>query len=655
MKQLAVLGLLWAGIVFPAGSQSYYPVRPDDAAAVYLTKEAFPVSGDGVADDSAALQAAIDKVQETTGEGILFVPQGRYRVTRTIYVWPGVRLIGYGGKRPVMVLADHTPGYQQGVGVMFFYAGFRPGAGRGGGGGRGGAGGAGGAAGTVPGGRAFRMPPPPPGTVPDNPAIADAGPGTFYSAMSNIDFEIGADNAAAVGIRFHVAQHGYLAHMDLQIGSGLAGLEDIGNEAEDLHFHGGRYGILTKKPSPAWQFTLIDSSFDGQREAAIRENEAGLTLVHDDFRNVPTAIMIDERYSDQLWVKDARFENIAGPAIVISNENSRMTEINAENIVCSRVPVFARFRESGKQLAATGEIYEVKVFSHGLTLPAEGASGEIKTKYDAVALKSLPAALPNAIRGLPPMASWVNLRTLGAKGDGTTDDTAVVQKAIAEHAVLYVPMGRYVVRDTLKLRPDSVMIGLHPNQTQFDILDSTPGFQGPGPARPLLEAPRGGDNIVTGIGLFTGGINNRAVGALWMAGKDSLMDDVRFLGGHGTNGPDGRRVSPYAPNLASDPDPRKRWDAQYPSLWITHGGGGTFANIWTPDTYAQSGLYISDTSTPGKVYELSSEHHVRTEIKLDQVSNWELYSLQTEGEREESAWAIAHRCCIPLERSFIFR
>ena len=180
--------------------------------------------------------------------------------------------------------------------------------------------------------------------------------------------------------------------MDFQIGSGLAGLNDIGNEAEDLHFHGGRYGILTRKPSPAWQFTLIDSTFDGQREAAIRENEAGLTLVHDEFRNVPTAISIDPRYSDQLWVKDSRFENISGPAIVIGNENSRMTEINLEGIVCRQVPVFAKFRESGRQLAGVGEIYQVKVFSHGLTLPALGASGEIKTKYDAAALKTLPPA-----------------------------------------------------------------------------------------------------------------------------------------------------------------------------------------------------------------------------------------------------------------------
>src|SRR5271154_3429484 len=72
---------------------SVYPTRLDDPAAVYLTPEEFHVHGDGKEDDSEAVQAAIDKVQASKGEGIVFVPQGRYRLTRTIYLWPGVRLI----------------------------------------------------------------------------------------------------------------------------------------------------------------------------------------------------------------------------------------------------------------------------------------------------------------------------------------------------------------------------------------------------------------------------------------------------------------------------------------------------------------------------------------------------------------------------------
>ncbi len=612
----------------PSFGASFYPVRLDDPKAVYLTPDHFPVHADGKTDDSAAVQAAIDKAQEMTGQGIVFIPEGRYRITRTIYVWPGIRLVGYGARRPVFILAANTPGFQQGIGYMFFFAGFRPG-------GR-----------HAVANRAFlaflfRLPPTPPGTVPPNHAIPDANAGTFYSAMSNVDFEIGSGNPAAICIRFHAAQHSYLAHMDFHTGSGLAAIFDVGNEAEDLRFYGGRYGIMTRKPSDAWQFTLIDSSFDGQREAAIRENEAGLTLVHDEFRNVPTAISIDPHYSDELWVEDTRFENIRGPAVIVSNENSRMTEINLENIVCRDVPAFALFRESKHKVAGDGPVYRVNIFSHGLTLPYPGATGEISTRYEAVPLKALPPPDPPAIRGLPPANTWVNLRSLGAKGDGSTDDTEAIQKAIDEHRVLYIPSGHYIITDTLRLRPNTVLIGLHPSTTQLDILDSTPAFQGPGTPKPLIEAPRGGSDIVTGIGLYTGGINSRAVGAMWMAGKDSLMDDVRFLGGHGTYFPDDKRLNPYNNDHTADPDIHRRWDAQYPSLWITDGGGGTFANIWTPDTFAQAGLYISNTSTPGHVYELSCEHHVRNEIKLSNVAHWELDALQTEEESGESPFALS--------------
>jgi len=429
--------------------------------------------------------------------------------------------------------------------------------------------------------------------------------------------------------------------MNFHTGSGLAALNDIGNFGQDLHFYGGRYGILTRKPSPAWPFTLIDSTFEGQREAAIRENEAQLTIIHCQFRNVPEAIVIDRDYSDQLWVKDSRFENIDGAAIVISNENSRMTQVNVEDANCQGVPVFAKFRESGRQLAGNGKIYAVKSLSHGLTLSAMGAKGEIKTGYNASPLSALPVHGPDRMSSLPPMETWTNVKELGLKGDGVSDNTAALRKAIAEHTTLYFPIGYYVVKDTIELRSNTVIIGLHPDQTQIDLLDSTPGFQGVGAPRPLLLAPQGGRNIVTGIGLYTGGINSRAVGAMWMAGAESSMDDVRFLGGHGTNGPNGKRENPYNGNLSGDPDPRRVWDSQYPSLWITHGGGGTFANIWTPSTFAHTGLYISDTKTPGYIYQISSEHHVRTEAKMDRVENWEVYALQTEGERWESEAASA--------------
>src|SRR3984885_13585580 len=124
---ILLLGLLMAVPLTLRASQSYYPAKLDDPAAVYLTKDNFPVHADGLTDDSEAIQAAIDKVEDQHGEGILFVPERKYRITRTIYVWPSVRIIGYGATRPEFLLADNTPGYQQNIAYMFFFTGGRPG------------------------------------------------------------------------------------------------------------------------------------------------------------------------------------------------------------------------------------------------------------------------------------------------------------------------------------------------------------------------------------------------------------------------------------------------------------------------------------------------------------------------------------------------
>jgi sugar lactone lactonase YvrE len=587
---------------------SYYTQRPDDPVALEITG----TKADGSADDTDAIQKAINTLQETRNQGIVLVPSGRYRLAHTIYVWPGIRLIGYGATRPVFFLGPNTPGFQgdeNNPQNMVFFSGGRP---------------------------------------QGNEPPRDATPGTFYSAMSNIDIEIGDGNPGAVGIRSRFAQHCYLAHIDFRIGSGLAGIHDGGNFANDLHFHGGRYGIWTRKPSPGWQLTIIDATFDGQREAAIREHEAGLTLIRPIITDVPTAIAIDPGYADELWVKDARLDNVSGPAFVISNESNPRTEINMEGIVCRGVPVFASYRESGKQVAGPSKIYGVKAFSHGLHYRDLGAVGAIEDVFDAAPLADLPAPVASDIRALPPMDSWFNVRSAGATGDASTDDTEAIKKAIAEHRTIYFPQGQYRVTDTIALKPDTVLVALHPSTTRILLADGTAAFQGVGNPKPLLESPEGGTNIVTGIGLYTNGINPRAVAAKWAAGSDSMMYDVRFLGGHGTIDPnasaaDARKAwqSIYNNTHTADADINRRWDSQYPSLWVT--GGGTFVGLWTPSTFAQAGLYVSNTSTSGRVYELSSEHHVRNEVVLDHVSNWQLYALQTEEERGESAF------CLPLD------
>ncbi|MFP5391864.1 MAG: glycosyl hydrolase family 28-related protein [Gammaproteobacteria bacterium] len=592
-----------------AASASAYQSMPDDPRAVTVR-----ASGDGRTDDTAAIQAALDAAANKGAGGVVFLPSGRYRITRSLLVPLAVRLYGVGATRPVLLLADRTPGFQKGVGTMVVFTGgdqYNVG----------------------------KVPVPVASAVPYSDKVRDANSSTFYSAMSNVDIEIGEGNPAAAGVRLRTAQHSFLSHMDFRIGSGFAGVYNVGNQSHDLHFYGGRYGIVSEKTSPAWQFTLMDSTFDGQRDAAIREHEAGLTLINTRIRNTPVGIEIDRGYGDWLWGKDVRFENVSKAAVVISNENNVYTQVGFDNAVATRTPVFARFRDSGKIVPGAGASYRVSEFNYGLMVPGLGSIGSFDTRIKAAALAKAPTTPVDALRALPPTREWANAHRYGAKGDGRTDDTAALQQAIDSNRVVYLPLGFYMVSDTLRLRPDSVLVALHPGLTQLVLPNGAPAFAGADRPKALLESAKGGDAIVSGLGLATGEVNPRALALLWKAGERSMVDDIRIQGGHGTTLYDGTRADPY--KKSADFDTTAFWDRQYPSIWVTDGGGGTFVGVWSPSTYAQAGFYVSNTKTPGHVYELSAEHHIRAEIVLDNVENWEFLAPQTEQEVRDGMDAVS--------------
>ncbi|MEC3947497.1 glycosyl hydrolase family 28-related protein [Sphingobium sp. HWE2-09] len=593
-----------------AATQSVFPVAPEEPTAVTVK-----ASGDGRADDSAAIQQALDQARDTTGHGIVFLPSGTYRISQTLVVPAGVRVYGVGPTRPVILLGARTPGFQKGVSTMIVFGGgdqYRVG----------------------------KVPVPVPTIVPRDKVVRDANSGTFYSSMSNVDIEIAPGNPAAAGVRFRMAQHAFLSHMEFRLGTAFAGVYQAGNVMENVHFQGGRYGIVTEKTSPAWQFTLLDSSFDGQSQAAIREHEVDLTLVNVAIRNTPVGIEIDRGYSDSLWGKDVRFENISKAGVIISNEKNVFTQIGFDNALAVNAPVFARFRDSGRMIDGKGKAYKIASFSYGLAIPDLGHTGDYRTDADIQPLSAMPARRAPAIRDLPAMADWVNVRSLGIMGDSKADDTAAIQKAIDSHRVLYFPVGFYKVTNPLILRPDSILIGLHPAITQLYIPDDNPAHAGLGPVLPILESPKGGDNILSGLGLFTGRVNPRASALLWRSGENSLVEDVKIMGGGGTPTADGKMLGALRVN-AGDPITDGRLDAQYPSIWVTDGGGGTFANVWSPNSFAQSGLHVTNTSTPGHVYEMSVEHHARNEIVLDNVQNWEFLAPQTEQEVDDGPDAIS--------------
>ncbi|HLX91869.1 MAG TPA: glycosyl hydrolase family 28-related protein [Puia sp.] len=598
---------------FSSKSKSFYTKELLDSDAVYFSSQNFPIKSDGSSDVSEVLQQTLYDLKTTHNFGILFLPTGKYLITKTVYIPQAIRIIGYGPTRPLIILKKNSAGFQQadsadkGKAKYMFW---------------------------------FIHNVPKPGE-----SVRDAGAGTFYSAISNIDLEIEDGNPYAVALRTHYAQHSFISHVDIHINNGLAGIFDVGNEIEDVRFFGGEYGIFTTKPSPGWQFMMTNTYFDGQRKAAIKTQEAGLTIVRLQAKNIPSVIEINPNYTEKLFMEDCKFEHIHKQAILVSLPDNAGNQISLRNIDCINVPVLINYRDEGNKVVEKGTTYKVITFGQGLQMDSLKADPVIKTMAEIEAVKTLTSSAQNDIPDFPSIDSWVNLKSLGASGNGITDDTKIIQDAINKYETIYVPQGWYLVSETLKLRPTTRLIGLTPIGTQFILADNTPGFSGFGPPKPLLETSNGGNNIVTGIGLTTGFANYRAVACKWTAGEHSYMNDVKFIGGHGTmqwiwkwkSGP----KELYGSNLVNGFDPL--WATQYWSLWITDGGGGTFKDIWTANTWASDGAYVSNTSTPGRIYAMSVEHHVHNEIRFNSVSNFKVYALQLEEESRESSE------CQPME------
>ena len=127
---------------------------------------------------------------------------------------------------------------------------------------------------------------------------------------------------------------------------------------------------------------------------------------------------VDPGYSDQVWIKDSRFENVSKAVVQISNEKNPSTEIGVENAVCANVPVFARFRESGRTQNAVAPVYRVVHFNFGIVVTNDSI-GRFDTLVSTEPLRALPEPLP------PAMPALQSDGTVSAAGILTLDPKAI--------------------------------------------------------------------------------------------------------------------------------------------------------------------------------------------------------------------------------------
>ena len=89
------------------------------------------------------------------------------------------------------------------------------------------------------------------------------------------------------------------------------------------------------------------------------------------------------------------------------------------------------------------------VVSSGQTV--SGSEATLRAAVPPTSLRS--ASVPR------PTSACVNIHTLGAVGDRTTDDSEVIQKALAHYAEIFFPTGTYLVTQALTISGGQKLYG----------------------------------------------------------------------------------------------------------------------------------------------------------------------------------------------------
>lgn len=376
---------------------------PDDAGVIDVTKPPYHAKGDGLTDDTLAIQQAL--IEHPNQNCIIYLPNGTYLISSPLK-WPvgtneessfrATILQGQSRTGAVLRLADFSPAFTGSSRDAFVL------------------------------------------WMGESPASRER------NAVRNLSIHTGTGNTVASGIAFMANRQGSIRDVTITAGGkgeGVAGI-DIGHcdaigpaLIQNVRIEGFDYGI--KASFPQYSITLEHVEINNQRVAAIRNS--GQTLTIRDFRSsnaVPAILSRDP--ASFITLLDAKLQAlpIRRQAAAIQNRGflfaSHLNAPGWTNLIENRT--------------VTNLVVDIEDLDYFISHPRAALFNAPREPLQ-LSIEETP--------DLPwdPFAQWASPLRFGGKPNDDVDDGPAIQKAIDSGATtVYLPNGSWRISTPVEIR-----------------------------------------------------------------------------------------------------------------------------------------------------------------------------------------------------------
>ncbi|KAK4870959.1 hypothetical protein LT330_000196 [Penicillium expansum] len=624
----------WMANLEQRGASPYAPT----GYKVFRNVKDYGAKGDGVTDDTAAINTAIadgnrcgaDCGSSTVYPAVVFFPRGSYLVSSPIIQYYNTQFLGDPGDYPTILAAASFVGL--GVITSDVYVGDQ-----------------------------------------DEWYI---NTNNFLRSVRNFKMDITRTdpNAYVCAIHWQVAQGTSLENIDFYMSQAAGNTQQgiymengSGGFMANLTFVGGNFGKLTTKGSAYLgnqQFTTSQLVFVQCKTAMQVHWDWAWTMQDVVIESCGTGILLTGGAGGPFSTGQGVGSLILVDAIIANTPTGIMTSLYGQNSTAFLLQNVGFFNV---QKAIIAERFSDPILAGGneVLIDAWGfglygnASGVFFAQENDLPVMKRPEALvgsnkyvkPNLFTRRRPQyydlggSQVIDVKAYGAKGDGVTDDTAALNSVLSTAAnlssIVFIPYGVYIIKDTLKVPKGCRIMG----QAWSQIMATGAKFEDIEKPHVAVKIGDHGDEGIVEIQdlLFT--VSGPTAGAILVEwnihestqGSAGLWDSHFRVGGAKGS----KLQAKDCPKRASTLN--KNCIAASMLMHITQGASAYIENLWAwtadhdldiasqdqLDVYSARGILIESLG-PTWLYGTASEHNVLYQYQVSGATNLVMGMIQTE-------------------------